>query len=243
MDGEYLICKGDDCDAQIVGAISRWLTKVGILDWGNAVLEVLCEKGIVADAADLYLLTEAKLAAVEMAGRRVGGSATTMIKNLHAKTELPLATIVGSLGIPLCARSVCGTIVGAGFDTLQKLNDATVADLSGIIGPAKAREFVRGFQKRKSLIIKLLQNGVSIKAKGSGALAGCSVCFTGVRDKDLESVIEAQGGTIKSSVSRGLTYLVALDKNSGSGKATKALQYGTKVVDLDEMWTLAGGRP
>ena len=49
---------------------------------------------------------------------------------------------------------------------------------------------------------------------------------------------ERQGGTVKSGVSKGLTFLVQKDPNSASEKSQKARAYGTQVVGIEEMRTL-----
>jgi DNA ligase (NAD+) len=155
---------------------------------------------------------------------------------------MPLHTFVGSLGIPLCARSVCKTIVDAGFDDLDKMQKATMSQIAGIpgMGAGKADEFVKGLAARRTLIDKLLDNGVTIKAKAVGVMTGKSVCFTGVRSPEMEKAIEDAGGTVKGSVGKGLTYLVQKDKTSQSGKTKDAVKHGVQIVDIDEMWTILG---
>ena len=69
------------------------------------------------------------------------------------------------------------------------------------------------------------------------------MCQTGFRDQAMADAFEAAGGTVKSSVSKGLTYLVTADPNSTSGKAQKARSYGTAIVGISDMWTLLGGQP
>lgn len=242
MEGEYLVCNnGVSCPSQKAGAVKRWLAKLGVLGWGDAIIEGLCEKKIIHDPADLYFLTYEQLASLELSGRVVGSTATMLLENLKAKTELDLHLLVGSLGIPLCARSVCKTIVDAGYDTLGKMATVKIAELSRIpgMGEAKAEAFVSGIEQRKAMIDKLLKV-IKIKGPSTGGLKGMSVCFTGFRSRELEEAIENQGGTIKSSVSKGLTYLVTKDPSSTSGKAEKARAYGTQIVGVDEMWKLLG---
>jgi len=75
----------------------------------------------------------------------------------------------------------------------------------------------------------------------SGPLAGKTFCFTGFRDNDLQDALEAAGGTMKGSVSKGLDYLVMHDPSSTSGKAMKARKYGTCLITPDEARAMAGG--
>jgi DNA ligase (NAD+) len=239
-EGEYLICRGEDCPAQVVGGISRWVKKVGVLGIGDAVIEALVDAGKVADAADLYTLDANDIAAVQVGGSRLGQSAHTLVAELRAKAEMPLNVLIGSTGINLCSRSVCKIIVEAGYDTLDKMRCATKADIERIpgLGPTKADAFVNGLRARAGLIDRLLANGVSIKGKAIGGFTGKSICLTGFRDPAMESAFEQEGGIVKSSVGKGLTYLVAKDPNGASGKLDKARSLGTTVLSQADMWDL-----
>ena len=65
-------------------------------------------------------------------------------------------------------------------------------------------------------------------------LTGKSFCFTGamsISRKEAIDMVESLGGEVKSSVSKGLTYLVTNDKNSGSGKNKKAVELGIAILD------------
>jgi DNA ligase (NAD+) len=61
-----------------------------------------------------------------------------------------------------------------------------------------------------------------------------SVCFTGalsIPRGQAARLAEAAGFEVKNAVTKGLTYLVTPDPNSGSSKNEKAKKYGTKVID------------
>lgn len=246
-DGEYLVCPNTDmCSAQISGAVKRWIAGLGLKGWGDAIVDALCDQGYVSDPADLYTLDAGELAEVEMGGRRIGSTADTIIDELNKKgRELPLHVFVGSLNIPLCSRSTCQTIADAGFDSLDKMRAATMTEIAAIpgMGAGRGQAFTDGLVAKKAVIDRLLANGVQIKVKATGTLTGKSFCFTGFRDADLEAKIESLGGIMKSSAVKGLTYLVAQDPTSNSGKAQKARQQGTDIIGIDDAWNLAGGRP
>jgi DNA ligase (NAD+) len=243
-DGEYLVCVNDDgCEAQRAGAIKRWVDKIGVLHVGDSLIEALVEAGKVKDIADLYTLDSVAVAAMTMGGRTVGGSGTKAIQNLRAKMTLPLHVIIGSIGIPNIGRSTAKAIVDAGLNSVDKMLKATHGDVAAIpgVGSSKAKDFVAGVQAKAKLLTKLFSVGVQVQKVG-GTLAGQSFCMTGFRDKDLEEAIEKQGGAIKSSVGKGLTYLIAFDPSSGSGKAEKAKQYGTKIIGVQQARDLIAGK-
>lgn len=69
-----------------------------------------------------------------------------------------------------------------------------------------------------------------------------SVCFTGVLHSmtrnEASKLAESHGYDVKSSVTKGLTYLVTNDPFSGSSKNKKAQQLGTKIITEDQFLDL-----
>ncbi len=246
-DGEYLVCPNTEmCTAQISGAVKRWVAGLGLKGWGDAIIDALCDQGYVSDPADLYTLDAGELAEIQMGGRRLGSTADTILAELNAKgRDLPIHVFIGSLNIPLCSRSTCLTIADAGFDSLAKMRAASATAIAAIpgMGTGRGDAFADGMVDKATLIDKLIANGVNIRAKAIGSLTGKSFCFTGFRDSDLQEKIEGLGGTMKSSAVKGLTYLVAQDPTSNSGKSQKARSQGTDIIGIEDAWTLAGGRP
>jgi NAD-dependent DNA ligase len=84
----------------------------------------------------------------------------------------------------------------------------------------KAPHFIKWFNAIKKY--------VPVAKTKKGSLSGKSFCFTGFRDKDLESFIEEHGGKIDGSVKHTTTVLFASD--TGSIKAKRAKDLGIKIV-------------
>ena len=71
-------------------------------------------------------------------------------------------------------------------------------------------------------------------AKDTGdLLAGKKICFTGVRDRQLEALIMKAGGEVTNSVSKNTSWLIVDDLNTSSGKAIKARSLGIPIVTID----------
>lgn len=81
--------------------------------------------------------------------------------------------------------------------------------------------------------LKVLPMKEEIKATGSSC-AGFKVCFTGIRDSEMENKIKANGGEIANGVSKKTTHLIVLGKDSQSAKAIKAKQLGIPIMTIDE---------
>ena len=61
--------------------------------------------------------------------------------------------------------------------------------------------------------------------------------------KAFQDFVVEQGGTVKSSVSADLSYLVTNDPASGSDKNRKAKKFGVKIISEDEFFKMTGGVP
>jgi DNA ligase (NAD+) len=57
---------------------------------------------------------------------------------------------------------------------------------------------------------------------------------------EAENLVRSLGGLPKSSVTKGLSYLVTNDPSSGSDKSKKAASYGVGIIDEEEFLRMAG---
>ena len=237
MEGEYLVCTNSaECPAQTVGRIKRYVKELEILEWGETLIEKLVEAGLVKNVPDLYRLKMNDVAAIERMGEK---SAENVLKTLWAKNPIPLDKLLGSLSIPLCGPTTIAAVMEAGFDTWDKIVRGG-DDLRTVpsVGPVKGGNLFKWCRTiGHKLVPELLSVGVKIKEKKKGALTGKSFCFTGksVRKRsELESLVSEHGGTVKASVTKGLTFLVLADPNSNSTKAQAARKNGTKCISEDD---------
>lgn len=242
-EGEYLVCRNTSgCSSQTVGRLKQWVSELNILEWGDSLLQRLVDEGLVKSVADLYRLSKDRLAALDRMG---GKSAENALSTLHAAKELSLSQFLGAQSIPLCATSTLELVVNAGFDSLDKIRQASMQDLERIsgMGPKRAYALYSWLHKNDVALQDLLSVGVRVKPRIRGSLTGKSVCFTGksVRKRaELEQMVTAAGGSVKASVGKGLTYLVLADPNSSSSKAQAAKRNGTTCISEDEFVKLCG---
>ena len=130
--------------------------------------------------------------------------------------------------------------------------EAQVAGISGI-GPITARQFLDGLPEffafmeeigvpcRATAIAPVVSLAKATTATTTAtattaptkSLTGQIIVFTGVRDKALETQIEAQGGKVSTSVSGKTTVVVAKDPAEKTGKVKEAVDRGIPVVDLE----------
>jgi DNA ligase (NAD+) len=251
--GEWMICPNTKgCPAQVAGRIHQWVSKIGVVNFGEGLVNALVSQCWVKSIPDLYNLNEDKLAGLsftdDSGGIRVlGGNAKRAMEGLHAKKDLDIATFLGSLGIPMCGRRVFQMVVEAGHDNLEKIRSLSVSDVKAIpgFGEERASVLVQGIKENLDLIDAIQAAGVRIKSRGipvyvDSSMSGVKVCFSGIRDAALEEDIRMRGGSIVSGVSKDTSYLVVKDPSAGSAKIMKAQALGVDVVTIHEMRTRVG---
>ena len=85
-------------------------------------------------------------------------------------------------------------------------------------------------------LIKFLEDELDIiSTKGTSNEKSFSVCFTKIRDMDLEKFIIANGGIVSDSLTKNTTFLVVPSLDTESSKVTKAKKYGIQIVHIDDL--------
>lgn len=238
-EGEFHVCPNrDGCPAQVVGRLSQWLANLGILEWGDVLLEKLTVAGLVKSIPDLYKLTEAQVSGLERMGAT---SAAKVLGLLHERKLLTLDLMLGSLCIPGIAQSTIKLLMDSGYDDIHKLRGLNVSTLSKVkgIGPIKAGVIAKWVTDSSQIVDELDKVGVRVQEPIRGKFSGMSFCFTGTmvnKREDLEQMVRDNGGEAKDSVTKKLTYLVVVDTTTT--KASKARKYGTKCISEDEFLAL-----
>ena len=136
-------------------------------------------------------------------------------------------------------------MIEAGFDSLQKLLDATVDEIANVYGFAQimAQTIVEGLKEQSSEMNYLVDSQlVTIQTSVAGKLSGKSFCFTGelktMKRNDAQNLVKEKGGLVKSSVVKGLSYLVTNDTSSGSSKNRKAVELGITIINEEDFLKL-----
>lgn len=240
-EGQFLYCRARSCPVQLSGSVKVWIKRLGLLHWGDALVDSLTdpESGCVKSIADLYRLEVEDIAA-HCSGRKFAQKCWDI---LHSNKRITVELLLASLNIPNLAVATATDIVLAGHNTVDKILSLTREDLLKVqnVGEKTADQILEGLQSRRAVIQDLAQ--VLDIVVASGPLAGKSFCITGATSKPRKAVekqIMDAGGIVKSSVGAGLSYLVTNDADSTSSKMKNAKKYGTAVISEAELYRLMG---
>ena len=236
--GVNLWCEGDTCPAKLEGRVLHYIKTLDVLGVGEGIISGLCRAGYVKDIPDLYYLTMEQVKDVT-GGDRAAEKVMTAIMD---KNQIPLAVFLDSLGIHGLGTTT-SKLVAKKFMTLSQVmflkNPNVLTSIEGI-GELSARKILEGLEAMRPMIDRLIKciDIDDVASVAVGNLTGKSFCLTGAMSKprkEIEKEIEAAGGEVRSSVGKGLTYLVQADATSTSSKSEKAKALGTKILGEAEL--------
>jgi len=247
--GTRLYCPNPDCTKRLLHRLEKWVSVLDIRELGDKLLAQLFEKGV-TQIHQLYELKSSELSEYE---RMAEISSAKVIRHIQTKRELSLAAFTAGFDFEGVAETTMEKVALAGFDTLEKLRNAKPKDLSAIfsLGEITAKVITDGLKECEKEMDAVLKTGfITIAAppsQESMPLRGLSFCFTGelksMKRGEAEEKIKLLGAQAKTSVGKGLTYLVTNDPASGSSKNKKARELGVEIIDEDGFINIINLKP
>lgn len=245
----FLYCQSRSCPAKAAGSIKVWIKRLGILQWGDALVDSLTDPDNprVNCIGDLYRLTVDDIAMC-CSGVKV---AKKCYEILHASKSVTLELMLASLNIPNLAVSTATDIVQSGYDSVQKIaalcslsDDLALEALTSVpnVGEITARQVLDGLREKMDTILDL-ESVIELRKPSSGPLSGKLFCITGATSKPrktVEKMIMDAGGVVKSSVGAGLSYLVTNDSDTTSSKMKSAKKHGVTVISEVALYNMMG---
>jgi DNA ligase (NAD+) len=244
--GVWTICPNRaGCPGQVFQAVKHFVGAMDIDGLGEENVRRFLSEHLIADAADLYVLTTDQLSELEGFGEV---SANNLVQSISASKEQPFERVLYGLGIPgvgyVNARNLARHL--RSMDALMEATEDQLVEVEGI-GPVMARtiEETLAEDRTRELVRRFEEHGLRMEEEGpaapaEGPLVGKTLVLTGTLPKlsreDATQRIEAAGGKVTGSVSKKTDYLVA-GADPGS-KLTKAQDLGTEVLDEDGLLAL-----
>lgn len=230
--GAFLKCsKPKECIKSKKETVLKYIKALNILEWGDKLIDQLFDKKLVNTISDLYKLTAQDLAGLDRMGEK---SAQNCINALNDRKSISLERALGAIGIPGISESTFKLIIAAGYDSFDKIAEATEAQLSSIkgLGEVKVLTIKTYFDNHYDDAAAILSH-LEIGSKTTG-LAGFNFCFTGsfktAKREVLEDLVKSHSGGVKDNVTKDTNFLVTNDPNSGSSKNAKAKQLGITIL-------------
>ena len=265
LEGEVALrCVNPACSAQLLRRVEHFASRnaLDIRALGGTAINALVEQGWISDPLDLFGIGKERLSSLEIAGRKFGKNAQSVVKALEESRSLPLERWLFATGIPGIGTTVAADIAA---------EHARMADLAGssVLKNVVANDLLKG-KERKILPIKveaakavleffdgeygqrylarLQQLGIDprsapkAKIATEGPLVGAGCVLTGTLSRprgEYAEMIRLAGGNVQGSVTSKTRYLIA-GANTGAAKTSKARELGTEVIDEARLLELLG---
>ena len=242
-EGSRLYCPNKECSKRVLHQLLKFQDVVDIRDLGTTLITDLFKDGRLKSISDIYSLSQEDLVPYflneeSMEAEKKSLGAQKVYNSIQSHRNMKLATFVAGFDIEGIAESSAEKLVNAGFNTLEKLLAASEEQIAQVSGFAEimAHTVVEGLAENAEEMKSLITSGtIILEAEGQGSLSGKSFCFTGelhsMKRADAEALVKKNGGSIKSSVTKDLSYLVTNDTTSGSSKNVKAAKFNIPIID------------
>jgi DNA ligase (NAD+) len=239
-------CINASCPARLKESILHFASRgvMNIDGVGEALVDQMVDRGLVASAADLYDLTVDKLMTLDRMGAK---SAANVIRNIEESKQNPLPRVLTALGIRFVGERTA-VFLAEHFGSMGAIATATLDELqlTDEVGPKVAESVFQFFRepRNQELVSRLRAAGLQFTyastRRSGGPLQGLTFVLTGTlphltRD-DAKQLIETAGGKITGSVSKKTNYILYGD-DPGS-KLVKAKELGVKMLTEEELLVL-----
>lgn len=244
---------GGECalDRKLVYAASR--DALDIEGLSTSLVEALMQSGAVSDLADLFELTQSKIATTatgrltkDGAPIAVGDAIATKVFDQIAKAteEATFDRVLIALGLTGTGRSMSRRLAQH-FGSMDAVLAASETDFEAVdkMGPIKAASLHRQLHApaMQRTIGKLRAQGLAmelatVSSDAPQPLSGMSIVVTGTMHKlgsrsEVTGNLEALGASVGSSVSAKTTLVVTDDPEGSSSKLVKARKLGVEILD------------
>lgn len=118
-------------------------------------------------------------------------------------------------------------------ELIEKLNEVQgIGDKKALLIANNLNKFVKFYEKLpKQVRTKNVVKNVKIDNKFKNK----KVVFSGVRDKNMEQVIEKSGGKVVNTISKEVDMLIVKDKTATSSKINKAKELNIEIINYKDL--------
>lgn len=241
-DSVFTVCPNrSGCPGQSFQHVKHFVSK-GAMDidgLGEKQALRFLQESLIEDVADVYELSEGKLADLEGFGEI---SARNLIAAIDASRARPFKRVLYALGLPGVGYVTAEALADhfGSIDALHEADPERIEEVEGV-GPIMAVQIAESLADEPTwaLVEKLRERGLRLEQDPSerrpegGPLEGKALVLTGtlpeLTREEAGALIKSAGGKIVNSVSKKTDYVVA-GENPGS-KLAKAEKYETEILD------------
>ena len=238
-------CINPLCPAQSVRSIAYFVSRdaMNIMGLGDTLIEALVTEGYLKSYGDIYHLSSFRDELIEKGLIGKEKNTDKLLSEIEKSKGNGPARLLTALGIRNVGKRTAGDIIKH-FKDIRLLKNASMEELLSVpeVGETIASGIIDFFRNEKDLSVfdDLMASGVNPVITDSGEvsekLKDLTIVVTGTLKnfgrKEIQEVIEKNGGKATGSVSKKTDLLIAGE--AAGSKLTKAKELGVKVITEEE---------
>ena len=242
-EAQHFCLNESNCPPQVKGKMEHFIGRkaMNIDGIGEETIELLYEKELIKNIADLYFLKYDELIELD---RMADKSVKNLLKGIQDSLAVPFEKVLFGLGIRYVGETVAKKITQE-FETMEAIMQADIERLIAVdeIGERIAHSLYEYCREEKNiqLIYRLQEIGLQFKTDkkqlDSEVLKGKTIVVSGVFEQysrnEIKLLIENNGGKVSSSISKKTDLLVA-GNNMGPSKRKKANDLEISILNESE---------
>lgn len=234
------------CPPQIKGRLEHFVGRkaMNIEDLGAERLDLLFEKGLIRKCSDLYKLQPEQLLGLDKIQQK---TTDNLLNAIQKSTKAPFEKLLFAIGIRYVGETTAKKIARHfhNMDHVMRADYEQLIEVSDV-GEVVARSIIDFFSIKNNIEIidELRAAGCQMAINTSeivmesDKLSGLKFVVSGnfgssQRRKEIETMVEINGGKLVDSVSASTSYLVA-GENMGPAKLQKATKLSIPIITEQE---------
>lgn len=239
------------CPPQIKGKITHFISRkaMNIDGLGEETIDLLVDKNLITNSADLYELTYHQLYELEGFKEK---KVQNILEGIQKSQAVPFERVLFAIGIRYVGETVAKKLAKQ-FKSIDAIANASFEELINTdeIGDKIAESIQQFFdnESNRQLVSRLKEKGLQFTlseeqlANTTNKLTGLTFVVSGVfslfsRD-ELKNTIEQNGGKVSGSISKKTNYIVA-GENMGPSKLQKAQDLDIVIIDENKFMEMIG---
>ncbi len=237
-----LLCVNNNCPAKIIKRITFWFETIGINGIGEAFVRKIVKAFSIKTISQFYqelldINNENKLRKI-LGNKNFENIAGSVFMPYNRK--IPIDKFIIAIGIPGIGNMIERIINQFKIQSLEDIDSLTAGKINSIhgFGIKKTKDFIEGWIEKREEIEELLTYIDIQFPYFMGKLQNINFVITGKFEnptrKELENLLQKEGGKIKNSVSKNTNFLI-WDKKINSTKLKKAKELKIPIISKEEI--------
>lgn len=227
--------KGNNMDIKLE-RMKHFFETIKISNLGDGIVANLFDVGIDTPETVLNLTLQDWVGIIgDKNGKKIHKNLVARLSNIYEYELMASFDLDRGIGVRKC-KALWNAFNG----DMSKCNNVALIESVPGFDTKSSTKIIEGYPEYLEFMskIKHLITLIPYTEAVEGVFTPHTICFTGIRSKNMEKKIESMGGKVTTSVSANTTILVTDDVNSNSSKTNAARKLGIPIITLEQLMAM-----